>query len=80
MNQESKDEMETEAIDKLFLELSQVTKARTKKEIELGRRLKSVHAIINSAIVTLEALGKQVTPSVIAIRELETLMRGAYRI
>lgn len=31
--------MDTEAIDKLFLELSQFTKAKTKREVELERRL-----------------------------------------
>lgn len=42
--------METEIIDKLFLELSQVTKAKTKTEIELRKKvtalteLKDLHA------------------------------------
>lgn len=31
--------METETIDKLFLELSQVTKAKTQRELELERQL-----------------------------------------
>jgi hypothetical protein len=38
--------METEIIDKLFLELSQVSKAQTWREIELERR---VHALKKAA-------------------------------
>ena len=34
--------METDMIDKLFLELSQVTKAKTKKELDLEGLLKCV--------------------------------------
>jgi len=34
--------METESIDKLFLELSQITKAKTKKEIVLENILRDV--------------------------------------
>lgn len=34
--------METETIDRLFLELSQVTKARTKRELELRRRIRAM--------------------------------------
>jgi len=37
--------METETIDKLFLELSQVTKAKTARELELEDLLTSAHAI-----------------------------------
>ena len=36
------DTIETEIIDKLFLELSQVTNAKTKKELQLEQTLKSV--------------------------------------
>lgn len=34
--------IETETIDKLFLELSQITKAKTNKELSLERLLESV--------------------------------------
>jgi hypothetical protein len=34
--------MDTENIDKLFLELSQVTKAKTQKEIELEKLIKII--------------------------------------
>ena len=37
--------METEVIDKLFLELSQVTKAKTAREIELEELLRSACCI-----------------------------------
>lgn len=36
--------METETIDKLFLELSQVTNARTAKELKLLKLLNGVHS------------------------------------
>lgn len=36
------DTIETEIIDKLFLELSQFTNVKTKKELQLERTLKSV--------------------------------------
>lgn len=35
-------DMETEMIDKLFLELSQVSKAKTERELQLERLLKRV--------------------------------------
>ena len=37
------DGAETESIDKLYLELSQFTKAKTKKEIELGEAIELAH-------------------------------------
>lgn len=38
--------METEIIDKLFLELSQITKAKTKREIELEKDVEQLMNII----------------------------------
>lgn len=35
-------EMETEIIDKLFLELSQFTKAKTKRELEVGEGIEKI--------------------------------------
>jgi hypothetical protein len=42
--------METESIDKLFLELSQVTKARTAREIELEEALHHANDMCRSAM------------------------------
>lgn len=42
--------METEIIDKLYLELSQVTKAVTKREILLYERIKKLESAINGAL------------------------------
>ena len=39
-------EMETETIDKLFLELSQFTRAETGKELQLKQALKLLHITI----------------------------------
>ncbi len=39
-------ELDTETIDRLFLELSQFTRAETKKELELKNALKLLHLTI----------------------------------
>lgn len=41
-------DMETETIDKLYLELSQFSRARTRREIELNAGLMAVKAILNN--------------------------------
>lgn len=38
------DDVETENIDRLYLELSQFTQVKTKKEIALGSAIKEAHA------------------------------------
>lgn len=40
--------METENIDKLFLELSQFTKAKTKRELELEAKLQQIVTILGN--------------------------------
>lgn len=46
--------METEAIDRLFLELSQFTKAKTKREIELAQTKDAAMRVAEGLIVILE--------------------------
>lgn len=46
--------METEIIDKLFLELSQVTKAATKKELELKKLIERYKNAIKDQPVSVE--------------------------
>jgi 2-methylisocitrate lyase-like PEP mutase family enzyme len=60
--------METETIDKLFLELSQVTRAKTAREIELEKHLAFVQAQRDSLLNGTAPNTHQVTLSDEAIR------------
>jgi hypothetical protein len=66
--------METETIDKLFLELSQITTARTSKEMALTEALRhtTYHlklAVENNAIVNPISTG-------FAVQQAERLLKG----
>lgn len=55
--------METETLDKLFLELSQVTKARTAREIELESALEDANRMCRSAMAIAKNDGKANWPA-----------------
>lgn len=50
--------METETLDKLFLELSQVTKAKTAREIQLERALADANGMCRSTMMIVERGGE----------------------
>ena len=50
--------LETEVIDRLFLELSQFTQSTTKKEAEQQREIERLHSII-AAYATSEAARRE---------------------
>lgn len=60
---------ETEVIDKLFLELSQVTRATTGKELRLTERLAEVSARAEKAEQTLATVAKNIAGSPATIIE-----------
>ena len=51
-------EMETETIDRLFLELSQVTKAKTKRERDLQDSCRELRRVLCVACDELEGLAR----------------------
>lgn len=50
--------METELIDKLFLELSQITTAKTKKELELEKKLGQEQIVLSKAKTVIVFAGR----------------------
>lgn len=66
--------METETLDKLFLELSQVTKAKTAREIKLEQALADANYMCRSAIMIAERNGEANWPAFTA-RLRKSLLR-----
>lgn len=66
--------METETIDKLFLELSQVTKAKTARQIQLEKALEDANGMCRSAMAIAERNGDANWPA-FTDRLRESLLR-----
>jgi hypothetical protein len=67
--------METETIDKLFLELSQVTKAKTAREIELEKALEDANGMVRSAGAVVARKGVATNWDALLARMEESLQR-----
>ena len=67
--------METETIDKFFLELSQVTKAKTAREIQLETALEDANGMCRSAMAVVKREGNATNWEALNARMEESLQR-----